>query len=253
MLIDSHCHLDSARFDDDRASMIARARESGVMRMMTIGCSVENSERALGLAKAHRDVFCSVGVHPHEAEGATPDFIDSLRALARHPKVRAIGECGLDYYYDHSPRDVQQRVFRAQITLARELAMPLVIHVRDAWDDCLRILDDEKAERVLIHCFTGTRENAESSIARGYMLSIPGVVTFKDPGALHDVVKTAPLDRLLVETDSPFLSPMPHRGKRNEPAFVRHVAEKVAELRSMPVDEVVHATGTNAMRFFSLT
>jgi TatD DNase family protein len=252
MLIDTHCHLDAARFDEDRAAMIARARAAGVVRMMTIGCSVENSERALGLAKTHADVFCSVGVHPHEAASAAPDFIDALRSLARHPKVRAIGECGLDYYYDHSPRDVQQGVFRAQIVLARELSMPLVIHVRDAWEDCLRILDDERAERVLIHCFTGTRENADASIARGYMLSIPGVITFKDPGALHEVVKNAPVERLLVETDSPYLAPMPHRGKRNEPAFVRHVAEKVAELRGLSVDDVVRTTGMNAMRFFAL-
>jgi TatD DNase family protein len=131
--------------------------------------------------------------------------------------------------------------------------MPLVVHVRDAWDDCLRILDAEHAERVLIHCFTGTRENADASLSRGYMLSIPGVVTFKDPGALHDVVRSAPLDRLLVETDSPYLAPMPHRGKRNEPGFVRHVAEKVADLRDASVDEIVHATGANAMRFFALS
>lgn len=252
MLIDSHCHLDAARFDDDRAAMIARAREAGVARFMTIGCSVENSVRALGLARTHEDVWCSVGVHPHEASGAGEGFVDALRGLAADPKVRAIGECGLDYYYDHSPRDVQQAVFREQIGLARALALPLVIHVRDAWPDCLRILDEERAERVLIHCFTGTREEADASLARGYMLSIPGVVTFKDPGALTEVVKTTPLDRILIETDSPYLAPAPHRGKRNEPAFVVHVAHKIAELRAVPVEHVIAQTGANATRFFSL-
>lgn len=252
MLIDSHCHLDAKRFDEDRSAMIDRARAAGVERMVTIGCDVENSRRALGLAATHADVFASVGVHPHEAGEAQTGFADELRQLSSHPKCVAIGECGLDFYYDHSPRERQAEVFSEQIALGRELNKPLVVHVRDAWEECLAQLKSERAHSGVIHCFTSTWEHAQAALKLGFYISIPGIVTFKKAGELPDVVPKIPLDRLLVETDSPFLAPMPYRGKRNEPAYVAHVAEKVAQLRQMPVAELKEATGANARRLFGL-
>jgi TatD DNase family protein len=252
MLIDTHCHIDEARFDNERAAMLARARATGVERFVTIGCDIANSERALGLASVHPDVYFSAGIHPHEAGKAPDDFAAQLKVLAMHPRCVAIGECGLDYYYDNSPKEAQRTVFLAQIALARELAKPLVIHVRDAWDECIDILgrDEYKGTRAIIHCFTGTKHHAEQFTALGCVLSISGIVTFKDPGELALVAKDMPLEQLLVETDSPYLAPIPHRGKRNEPAYVRVVAEKIAELKGITLDEVIAQTGQNANRIF---
>lgn len=252
MLIDSHCHLDAKQFDDDRPMVIRRAREAGVGCFLTIGCDVENSRRALGLAATHADIFATVGVHPHEAAKAADNFIDDLRELAAHPRAKAIGECGLDYYYDFSPRERQQEVFAAQVDLAKELGLPLVIHVRDAWEDCLEILTDKNPQHGVIHCFTGTLENAQASLDLGFHISIPGIVTFKKAGDIPEVVNLVPEDKLLIETDSPYLAPSPHRGKRNEPAFVNFVADKVAELTGRPREQVVQQTGENARRLFDL-
>lgn len=254
MLIDSHCHLDADRFDDDRAAVITRAREAGVRRMVTVGCDEDNSRRALGIAATHPDVWATVGVHPHEAEKASDAFDDVLIALAASERCVAIGECGLDYYYDHSPRDRQREVFARQVAVAKRVRKPLVIHVRDAWSECLDVLQAEGARECggVIHCFSGSLDDAKKSLDLGFYLSIPGIVTFKSPGDLPEVVRMAPEDRLLVETDSPYLAPMPYRGKRNEPAFVVEVAKKVAELRGAPFEQVVEQTGRNARALFSL-
>lgn len=254
MLIDSHCHLDADRFDDDRAAVLERARHAGVRRMVTVGCDEENSRRALGLASTHDDVWATVGVHPPEAASASERFDEVLAKLAASDRCVAIGECGLDYYYDHSPRERQREVFARQIALARRVQKPLVIHVRDAWDECIELLHSEGARECggVIHCFSGSLDDAKRSLELGFYLSIPGIVTFKSPGDLPEVVRTAPADRLLVETDSPYLAPMPYRGKRNEPAFVLEVARKVAELRGVELDDVVAQTGKNARALFSL-
>lgn len=254
MLIDTHCHLDATRFDEDRAAVLARARAAGVRRMVTIGCDEESSRRALGLAATHDDVFASVGVHPHEAAAAPEGFDETLEALSQHERCVAIGECGLDYYYDHSPRERQREVFARQVALARKVRKPLVVHVRDAWSDTLDVLHAEGARDAggVIHCFSGSLEDAERSLELGFYLSIPGIVTFKSPGDLPEVVKRVPLDRLLVETDSPYLAPAPYRGKRNEPAYVLEVARKVAELRDMSLEEIVEVTGKNARTLFGL-
>lgn len=254
MLIDTHCHLDAPRFDEDRADVMERARAAGVRRMVTIGCDEESSRRALGLAATHDDVWATVGVHPHEAAAAPEGFDETLEALSRHERCVAIGECGLDYYYDHSPRERQREVFARQVALARRMRKPLVIHVRDAWSDTLDVLHAEGARDAggVIHCFSGSLEDAERSLELGFYLSIPGIVTFKSPGDLPEVVKRVPLDRLLVETDSPYLAPVPYRGKRNEPAYVLEVARKVAELREMPLEELIEATGKNARALFGL-
>ena len=252
MLIDTHCHLDAAKFDEDRAAMIGRARQAGVERFVTIGCDVDNSRRALGLAATHTDVYASVGVHPHEAEKVQDSFVDELRRLSSHARCVAIGECGLDYYYDHSPREKQQEVFAAQIQLAVELQKPLVVHVRDAWEDCLQLLRSQNASSCggIIHCFSGDWEFAASCLELGFYLSIPGIVTFKNPGALVEVIERMPVERMLVETDSPYLAPAPHRGKRNEPAYVVEVAKRIAEIKDCTYDDVVKQTGENAQTLF---
>jgi TatD DNase family protein len=254
MLIDTHCHLDADRFDQDRADVIERARATGVRRMVTVGCDEENSRRALGLAATHDDVWATVGVHPHEAAAAGERFDDVLEGLARSERCVAIGECGLDFYYDHSPRERQREVFARQVAVARRVSKPLVIHVRDAWSECLDVLYAEGARDCggVIHCFSGSLDDARRSLELGFYLSIPGIVTFKSPGDLPEVVRTAPLDRLLVETDSPYLAPAPYRGKRNEPAYVLEVARKVAELRGMALDDVIERTGENARALFGL-
>jgi TatD DNase family protein len=257
MLVDAHCHIDAKRFDGERAEMLARARHAGVRRFITIGCDVANSRRALGLAATHPDVFATVGVHPHEAgEAGAADagFEEALRDLAGHPKCVGIGECGLDYYYDHSPREVQREVFATQVGLAQELGKKLMIHVRDAWEDCVSILRSAGGPNHggVIHCFTGGPDQAREALDLGFHLSIPGVLTFKNAADLVDAVKEAPLDRLLVETDSPYLAPVPHRGKRNEPAFVVEVARKIAELKDMSLEAVVQQTGKNAATLFGL-
>lgn len=254
MLIDTHCHLDADRFDEDRAAVIARARAAGVRRMVTVGCDEENSRRALGLAATHDDVWATVGVHPHEAAAASQRFDDVLLELAGNERCVAIGECGLDFYYDHSPRERQREVFARQVAVARRVNKPLVIHVRDAWSECLDVLHAEGARDCggVIHCFSGSLEDAKRSLELGFYLSIPGIVTFKSPGDLPEVVRMAPLDRLLVETDSPYLAPTPYRGKRNEPAYVLEVARKVAELRAMTLDDVIERTGANARTLFGL-
>lgn len=262
MLIDTHCHLDAARFQQDRAETIERARRAGVQRMITIGCDVDNSYSAQAIAQKHDDIYFSAGVHPHNAAKPLgehrPDGTDhrgwlaEIQQLALDEKCVAIGECGLDYYYDHSPRDVQKEVFLAQLQLAKHLDKPVVVHIRDAWDDAIHILKQEQNGflRGVIHCFTGTQAQAEASLDLGFYLSIPGVVTFKNAGDLPQVVKSCPLDRLLVETDAPYLSPIPHRGKRNEPAFVKYTAQFCADLRALPLDQFIAVTGDNAQRLF---
>ena len=215
MLVDTHCHLDDAKYDGEREEMMNRARKAGVKRFVTIGCDVALSKKAMQLAQLYDDVYFSAGIHPHEAAKVEDDFISQLAKLAENPRCVAIGECGLDYYYDHSPRDVQRQVFLQQIDLAKITQKALVIHVRDAWDECVDILKDKKPDRTIIHCFTGDERHAREFLELGCYLSMSGIVTFKSPGALVGVVKNTPLERLLVETDSPYLAPLPHRGKRN--------------------------------------
>lgn len=254
MLIDTHCHLDDERYAEDQESMLERAVLAGVKQFVTIGCDITTSQRALAVTQTVPQAVASVGVHPHEAQKAPSDFITQLTVLAAHPKCVAIGECGLDYYYTHSPRDIQQEVFRAQIRLALDVKKPLIVHVRDAHDDCLRILKEEQAHQqpIIIHCFTGSLEHAKQFLNDGCYLSISGVITFKKPGDLPEVVKMMPLDKLLIETDAPYLAPIPHRGKRNEPAFITEVCQTIASLLNMPYEQVATLTTQNAKRVFNI-
>jgi TatD DNase family protein len=242
--IDNHCHL---RADDD--ATIVEARAAGVTRLITVGTDLEQSQIAVSIAEANQGVWATAGVHPHDAKRG----LDGIAALLDHPKVVAVGEAGLDYYYDHSPRDVQQSMFAAQIALAHTYELPLVIHTRDAWDDTFRILDREGIpQRTVFHCFTGGPDEASAALARGAFLSISGIVTFKTADDLRAAVVSAPVDRLLVETDSPFLAPIPHRGKPNRPAWVPLVGAAIAALIGRSVTEVEALTWANAAVFYGL-
>ena len=255
MLVDSHCHLDFPDFADDLDGVIERARMAGIGCMLTIGTHVDRFDGVLAIAERYGSVFCSVGVHPHEAAKAADLTAEHLvRMAARHPKIVAFGESGLDFHYDYSPRDVQERVFRAHISAARQSGLPLIVHTREADTETLAILREEQEKGPfpgLIHCFSTGRDLAEGAIALGMYVSISGIVTFKRADALRDIVRDLPLDRLLVETDAPYLAPIPMRGKRNEPAFTAHTAACVAGVKGVSADELAQSTTENFFRLFS--
>lgn len=255
MLIDSHAHLDDLRYDTDRDNVLQRAQTAGIEAIVTIGCDLATSQAAVALAHAHPNIFATIGVHPHEAKEIGEGWYESFRSLAQHPKVVAYGEIGLDYHYDHSPREIQRQRFREQIHLARELALPLVIHTREAQEDTVMILREEGAVDVggVFHCFSGDMWLAKDALDLGFYLSFSGVLTFKNATMLRDIAKTVPLDRLMVETDCPYLAPVPYRGKRNEPAYVQYVAETLAEIRGNgSVESVARATVENTKRVFRI-
>ena len=254
MLVDSHCHLDYLQRDGDLDAVVARARRSGIGTMLTICTKLSEFSVVRCIAESHDEVWCTVGVHPHEAAGEAPDASSRLVDLARHPKVVGIGETGLDYYYENSPRADQQRSFRHHIAAARESGLPLVVHTRDADDDTIAILEEEYGEGPftgVIHCFSTGRKLAEKAIELGFYISLSGILTFNKAEALRETVRALPLDRLLVETDAPYLAPVPKRGKRNEPAFMVHTAAKLAELKGIAVAELAATTTANFFRLFS--
>ncbi len=253
MLIDSHCHLDYYS-DAERPSVLARARDAGVGEMVTIGTRLSRAAEQIALAEARGDVWCTVGTHPHHAAEEEMPSEEAIAALASHPKVIAIGEAGLDYFYDRSPRDVQADVFRRQIRAASRAGVPICIHTRDADDDTFAILKEQRDAGVvfdfLLHCFSSGRALAEQAVAIGGFISFSGILTFPKSGALREIAADLPAERLLVETDSPYLAPVPFRGKRNEPAHVAHTARVLAELRGMSVGDVADLTTGNFRRLF---
>jgi TatD DNase family protein len=257
-IIDSHAHLEFAQFDEDRESMLDRARAAGVQALLAIGSGtgpLERLDAAIPYAEQHAWIYATVGIHPHDASAATDEHFAKLDELARHPRVIALGELGLDYYYDHSPREVQQEVFRRELAQAAAAKLPVVIHCRDAWDDCLAILDEDWRPTGLggiFHCFTGNIGEARRGMDMGFMISFAGNLTYPKMQHLRDVSREIPLERLLTETDSPFLPPQRQRGKRNEPAFVVQVAETLANVRDLAADEIAAATAANFRRFFHL-
>ncbi|MDT7041250.1 TatD family hydrolase [Candidatus Nitronereus thalassa] len=258
MLIDSHVHLDDPRYDQDRDAVFQRAQEAGVEAFVTIGCDLSTSQSAAALADFHENVFATIGVHPHESKEIVDGWYDEFRRLAQHPKVVAYGEIGLDYHYDHSPRVTQRLRFREQIQLAKELQLPMVIHTREAQEDTISILKEEGAADVggVFHCFSGDAWLAKDALDLGFYLSFSGVITFKNATMLRDIIKTVPLDRMMVETDCPYLTPVPYRGKRNEPAFVRQVAETISTLVESDtlnaLEKVSQATVENTKRLFKI-
>jgi TatD DNase family protein len=254
MLVDSHCHLDFPDFAPELDEVMARARAADVRTCITIGTKLSTFERTRAIATRYADVWCTIGSHPHEAKVEPLTDPKSLCAAAKSPRVVGIGETGLDYYYEHSPREAQARNFRTHIAAARDADLPLIVHTRDADEDTIAILEAEMQKgpfRGLIHCFTGAQKLADAALAMGFCISASGIATFKNSVALREVLKTVPLDRLLVETDAPYLAPAPHRGKRNEPAFVAHTAAALAELKDVSVDELARATTENFFRLFT--
>ena len=253
-LVDSHCHLDFPDFAEEREAVIARARASGVRTMVTICTHVSRFAAVAAIAESDPDIWCSVGVHPHEA-GSEPDIgTDALVDLSRHPKVVGIGECGLDYHYDHSPRERQADVFRVHAAAACAADLPLIVHTRDADEDTAAILREQsRAGRLkgVLHCFTSGADLARAALDLGFYVSLSGIVTFRNSTALQSLAKELPLDRILVETDAPFLAPVPKRGKRNEPAFVAHTASFVADLRGIALPTLAAATTENFHRLFA--
>ena len=250
-LIDSHAHLDSRKFDGDREAAIERARQAGVAAILNVGGDLASSRAAVALAERTDFIYAAVGVHPHDARTVAPSVLDELRALSRHPKVVAIGEIGLDYYRDLSPRPVQRRAFADQLALAAELGLPVVVHSREALDDVLAALQGWKGTGVL-HSYSGGPERLEEVLELGFSIGISGPVTFPKAEPLRAVAAAVPLERLLVETDCPYLTPVPYRGRRNEPAHVRYVAQAVARARRMEAEPLARAAADNARRLFGM-
>jgi TatD DNase family protein len=263
---DSHCHPENKRFDSDRVEVFDRARAGGVTTILAIGNGdgpgTGTFDCGIKLAEQYEGVYATVGIHPHEAALAQQDDFDELVRLARHPKVVGWGEIGLDYFYDHSPRDVQQRVFLQQLELAKAAELPIVIHCRpsdnseNAWDDLLRMLRENWQQTGLggvMHCFTGTTAHARASLELGFVVSFAGNITYPKAQNIRDAACMVPLDRMLIETDAPYLAPVPHRGKRNEPAFVTEVAQQIGQLRGIVPDEVGRRTTANFYSFFRIT
>ena len=254
MLIDSHAHLDDKRFDRDRDSLIKDLESNGIELVINIGADLKSSIASVSLAEKYPNIYATVGVHPHDAKNMDDSTLEILRSLAKRNKVVAIGEIGLDFYYDNSPRDEQRKWFREQLKLAKELDLPVVIHSRDAQQETFDTLKEAQdgTLRGVLHCYSGSKEMAMEYIKLGFYISIAGPVTFKNARVLKEVAKAVPLDKLLVETDCPYLAPEPHRGKRNEPVYVKYVAGTIAELKGISYEELAKATNRNTRELFGI-
>lgn len=252
-LFDSHCHLDDEKFNEDRAEVIARLREGGVERCVCVGSDLPSSRRCVALAEQYPFIYAAAGVHPHEAKDAPADYLDQLKTLLAHPKVMALGEIGLDYYYDLSPRDVQKRVVQEQLDLACDTDMPVIFHIRDAHGDMFDILRSRsRLPAGVIHCCSASAEMVREYLKMGFYISFAGPITFKNAAGPVSASQAVPLDRLLIETDSPYLAPVPLRGRRNEPANVRYVLEKQAEIHGVPPEELADITFRNACALYRI-
>ena len=255
-LIDSHAHIQGKGYLGETAAVIQRAAEAGVEQIVVVGGAGDMSSNtaAVALTESWPNLYATVGMHPHDAKDVGEDELQELKKLTAHPKVIAVGETGLDYYYNHSPREVQRRVFAQFICLARETGLPLVVHERDAARECVELLQNEGAGKIcgVIHCFTGDYDAARDYLDLGFYLSFTGIITFKNAEPLRDVVRKVPLENMFVETDSPYLTPVPHRGKRNEPAYVRVVAEAVARAKGIALEEVAQTTTRNVRQLFQI-
>lgn len=253
MLVDSHCHLNYEDFKDDQDAVIKRAFDAGISTLLTINTRLSEAKELQAITDKYPNIYCTVGVHPHDAQDYdTPDLVDQLIKLSQHSKVVGLGETGLDFHYDNSPRDAQKRAFIAHLDAAKQLDLPVVIHTREADDVTIECLKAYKGQvRGVLHCFSGAMELAEQGLELGMMISFSGIITFKKAEELREVVKKIPMNKILVETDAPFLAPLPHRGKRNEPAFTKFTAEKVAELKGITLDEVAKITTANFFTLFN--
>jgi TatD DNase family protein len=255
MIVDSHAHLDDARFSTDRDALIQRAWDSGVRRILTIGNGTGPDDMGCGIpyAEGHSWIFTSVGIHPHDAARAEERHFELMERLAKHPRVLAIGETGLDYHYDNSPRDVQQDVFRRQLATARKVELPVIVHTREADADTRMILHESGVVKGVLHCFTSSAQLAEFALDLGFHISFSGIVTFPNARDLVEIARKVPADRLLVETDCPYLAPVPHRGKRNEPSFVAETAKFLAAARGVSLEQLAAETSENFARLFGVS
>ena len=252
MFFDTHAHYDDERFDQDRHDLLAAFPENGVALVLNPGCDEETSRKALSYARQYEHVYAAVGWHPHEADSFTDGSLDFLRECCADPKVRAIGEIGLDYFYDFSPREKQREVFRRQMELARELDMPVIIHDRDAHGECMDIIREFPGVRGVFHCYSGSAEMGRQLIEMGWYLSFTGAITFKNARKALETIEICPLDRIMIETDSPYLTPVPNRGKRNDSRQLCYVAETIARVKSLEPEEVAKLTMENGQRFFGI-
>ncbi|MCH1626949.1 TatD family hydrolase [Ferdinandcohnia quinoae] len=254
MLIDTHAHLNAIQYNEDLEEVIERAQSEGVTTIVVVGFDRETITRAIELAEQYEFIYATVGWHPVDAIDMTDEDLKWIEELCSHPKVVALGEMGLDYYWDKSPKDIQKEVFRKQIALAKKVKLPIIIHNREATSDIMEILQEENASEVggIMHCFTGSVEVAKQCIDMNFYISFGGPVTFKNAKKPKEVAAEIPLDRLLIETDCPYLTPHPFRGKRNEPSYVKYVAEQIAELKGLPFEEIAAKTSENAKRFFGI-
>jgi TatD DNase family protein len=254
MFFDTHAHLDDPRFQPDRAQVIQNAKDAGLELVVNIGCGVESARSTIRLTEQYDWIYGTVGIHPHEAKTVDEEVYFALKDLAKKPKVVAVGEIGLDFHYDYSPREVQAEVFRLQIGMARELGLPVVIHDREAHQLTLDILDETRAWDLggIIHCYSGSWQMAKQIIKKGYYIAVGGVLTFSSAAKLKEVVREIPMDKLLIETDCPYLAPAPYRGKRNEPAYVVKTAEAVAEIKGLPLEEVGRITAENGRKAYRI-
>ncbi len=256
MLIDSHAHIQGKEYAGEAEAVISRAHAAGIEKIIAVGGAgdMSSNTEAIALAESFANVYATVGMHPHDAKDVGADEIEKLKALCTHPKVIAVGETGLDYYYDHSPRDVQRYVFAQFIHMASETGLPIVVHERDAAGDAAELLRVEGAGKLhgVIHCFTGNYDAACAYLDLGFYISFTGIITFKNADPLREVVRKVPLERMLIETDSPYLTPVPHRGKRNEPLYVRFVAETIAKVKELAVEEVARVTTENVKHLFRI-
>jgi len=254
MLIDSHAHLEMPEFKKDLEGVIQRAKESGVEYIFTVGTEKKDWKRALEITNAHPSIYAILGVHPHNAKEIDDQTYTLLKGLCKNEKVKAYGEIGLDFFRNLSPREIQLKRFREQIGLAKELGLPIIVHDREAHQETLEILKSEKADECggIIHCFSGDDEMAKACMDMGFYISIPGSITFKNAESFREIVKRVPLDSLLVETDAPFLTPEPFRGKRNEPSYVRYTAQKVAEIKKVSFEKVAEVTTENAFKVYRM-
>lgn len=254
MLIDSHAHLDDERFDPDRENIISSLKENGISLVVNPGSDLSSSIKSVRLSEEYENIYAAVGVHPHEAKAMSEETIEALRSLSAREKVVAIGEIGLDYFYDNSPRDIQKKWFLEQIRLAKEADLPIIVHSRDASQDAFDIINQEKDNRLrgVLHCYSGSEEMAREYIKLGFYISFGGPVTFKNSKVSKKVAQDIPLDKMLIETDSPYLTPEPNRGKRNEPSYVKYVARTIAEIRGISFEELAEKTAENAKNLFKI-
>ncbi len=253
-LIDTHVHLDHKRFEHDRDQVVERAKSGLVWPIITIGVDLVSSKKAVEYTPCYPGLKATVGIHPHEASSGSESTLNEIKSLAGSRGVVAVGEIGLDYYYDFSPRDIQRQVFAMQINIAKELGIPIVVHIRDAYDDAIDILKSEQAQNTggVVHCFSGNAKQARDCLDMGFYISVGGILTFPDSSELHQIIRDLPLDRILLETDAPYLTAVPLRGKRNEPSYVVHVAQTLASLKKVSFSDVAGITTANACKLFKL-